>query len=1089
MSKTTDRRDFEPSGFFALRTPLLPFDELVAWSAGLEAAPATETSGRLDETPERLAKAVANDRRRLRSRLGELLERPEIREALFVASPALIDGLEFWHRDPDSKQGRRAELALVRYFQRMASRATPFGLFSGCSLGTVGDKSELRLAARDVYRRHTRLDMDYLFALSEDLGRDPELYRSLRYRPNSSLYHAAGRLRYVEARLDGKVRSHHLVAVEAVDYLDQTLHRARRGATVADLGRSLTTASAPASDADDAVTVGEAEEFVGELIDSQILVSSLSPAVTGREPIHDLIDQLAGHTVTQPVSECLEGVRVALADLDAAGLGAEAGRYRAVARRLEELPTRVELSRLFQVDLDKPVAGACLGPEVLTEVRRGIDMLQRLAESPQEDALARFRRDFEERYGDSQSLPLVEVLDEEVGIGFGGARGTEASPLLEALVLPPRPGEATVPWGASSQLLLGKLEEALAGGSQKIELTSDELAPLGDQARSPLPDAFQVMATVAAASPEALARGDFQLLLNGVSGPSGARLLGRFCHADESLRQAVEGHLREEEALEPEAVFAEVVHLPEGRIGNVLSRPLLRGYEISYLGRSGAPEERQIPITDLLVTVSGDIVVLSSKRLGCRVIPRLTTAHNFLRPGTLGLYRFLGALQSQGVRPGLGWSWGALEGMSFLPRVTSGRLVLSRARWSVGAREIEELVRGDGARQLRAVSRWRSERRLPRLVALLDGDNELLVDLNNILSIEAFLALVKKRRAFTLAEFFPRPEELCAAGPEGRFVHELVIPFVRRREVLPRSVPARSQLPARRTFPPGSEWLYAKLYTGSSTADQVLREVVGPVARRALATGAADHWFFIRYGDPHWHLRLRFHGEPHRLHREVLPRLQQRVAPLLESGRIWRLQLDTYEREVERYGGARGIALAERLAHVDSEAVLSIVESLEGDEGAAARWRLALRGLDLLLADLGIESQAKLDTVQRMQESYAREFRAGAGLKKQLAVLLRRERRVLSDVLEPGHDIDHPLASGFAAFARRSEQLVSIVAELKASEGAKQLTVPLAQLTASYLHMFVNRLIRSQGRAHELVLFDFLYRLTQSRAARARQKM
>ncbi len=1085
MAKTPDRPDFEPSGFFALRTPLLPFDELEAWSAGLE-APAEAAAEA--ETPEPLVEALAGDRRRLRSRLGELIERPEIREALFVASPALASGLEAWRRDPDGKKGRRAEVALVRYFQRMASRATPFGLFSGCSLGTVGDNSELRLAARDAYRRHTRLDMDYLFALTEDLGRDPGLRRVLRYRPNSSLYHAAGRLRYVESRLDGKARSHHLVAVEATDYLEHTLRRARQGATAADLGRSLAGAVSAGAEPGDAVTIEEAEEFINELVDSQILVSSLSPAVTGREPIHDLIDQLGEHDVTHPASECLEGVRAALANLDDAGLGAEGERYRAVARRLEELPTRVELPRLFQVDMDKPVAGAVLGPEVLAEIRRGVDVLHRLAGRPPEDELARFRQEFVERYGEAQALPLVEVLDEEIGIGFGGSRGSEASPLLEALVLPPRPGEATVPWGAQARLLLGKLEEALAEGAREIELTNDELAPFGDEAAPPLPDAFQVMATLAAPSPQALARGEFQLALTGAGGPSGARLLGRFCHADEDLRRAVEGHLRQEEALEPEALFVEVVHLPEGRIGNVLSRPLLREHEISFLGRGGAPEQRQIPITDLLVTVSGDAVVVSSKSLGRRVIPRLTSAHNFSRPGSLGIYRFLGALQSQGVRPGLGWSWGALEGLSFLPRVTSGRLVLSRARWRVDAREIEELVRGDAARRFRAICRWRSERRLPRLVALLDGDNELLVDLDNILSIDAFLALVKKRATLTLAELFPGPEALCAAGPEGRFVHQLVIPFVRRREAVPRPVPARSEVPVRRTFPPGSEWLYAKLYTGSATADQVLREVVGPVARQALACGAADRWFFIRYSDPHWHLRVRFHGEPRHLHGEVLPRLHQAVAPLLEDGQIWRFQLDTYEREVERYGGAEGVGLAERLAHADSEAVLAIVENLEGDEGAAARWRLALRGLDLLLCDFGLESQAKLDTLRQMQESFAREFRAGAGLKKQLAARLRQERPALNDVLEPGYDVDHPLAPGFAALVRRSEQLAPIVAELKAREGAQRLTEPLARLAPSYLHMFVNRLIRSQGRVHELVLYDFLYRLSQSRAARARAR-
>ena len=65
----------------------------------------------------------------------------------------------------------------MRYVYRMAARATPFGLFSGCSVGAVepapGSATRIAVGPRAGYERHTRLDMDYLFALCEDLARDP----------------------------------------------------------------------------------------------------------------------------------------------------------------------------------------------------------------------------------------------------------------------------------------------------------------------------------------------------------------------------------------------------------------------------------------------------------------------------------------------------------------------------------------------------------------------------------------------------------------------------------------------------------------------------------------------------------------------------------------------------------------------------------------------------------------------------------------------------------------------------------------------------------------------------------------------------
>ena len=228
MAKAAPESPFTPAGFFSFRTPLLPFEELEAFGEGLEAPAAAGD-------PERLESALAADRERLRARLRALADRPEVLEAVFLASPSLHESLSLWRAQPDSKKGQRAERALVRYLYRMTARATPFGLFSGCSLGPVeatpGAATRVAVGPRSAYERHTRLDMDYLFALCEDLARDPEVRAALTYRPNSSLYRAAGRLRYAEARLDRKVRSHHLVAVDSNDYLEEALRRAEGGAT------------------------------------------------------------------------------------------------------------------------------------------------------------------------------------------------------------------------------------------------------------------------------------------------------------------------------------------------------------------------------------------------------------------------------------------------------------------------------------------------------------------------------------------------------------------------------------------------------------------------------------------------------------------------------------------------------------------------------------------------------------------------------------------------------------------------------------------------------------------------------------------
>ena len=1067
----------EPADFFVLRTPLLPFDDFLNWSEGLEAAKAHGGSAKLEQ-------AIGADRLRLRARLVQSYARPEVREALFVASPHLDESFQIWEREPESERGQGIELALVRYFVRMAGRPTPFGLCAGCSTGRLGAHTRFVLPELSSYQRHTRLDMDYLYALCETLARDPALRRTLVYRPNSSLYRAADRLRYVEARLEEKKRSYHLVAVEETEALRQSLARAETGAGFAELAKALV---------DEEVSSTDAEGYIDELIESQILIPDLLPGVTGPEAIEPLISQLQKHANAAQAAEVLQQVHTELAALDNAGLGNPPERYRAIGRALEKLPSKVELPHLFQVDMVKPASSTILGKAVVDEIVHGINVLHRLVPSSRPadtDELKRFREAFVTRY-ESREVPLTEALDAEMGIGFPIASDSaESSPLLRGLEFPTA-SEATVPWERREKFLLQKLSDSLQSGADEIVLQPHDLEKISAKDPLPLPDAFSVTATVAAASDNALARGDFHLYLQGASGPSGARFLGRFCHADETLHPQVETHLRAEEALRPEAIFAEITHLPEGRLGNILARPILREYEIPYLAPSSVPSERQIPVTDLLIAVRGDRIVLRSARLNREVIPRLTSAHNF-QWGALGLYQFLGMLQAQSVTGDLGWSWGPLENAPFLPRVTLGRLVLARARWRIGKDELKQLTQARGAARFRAATTLRQGRRLPRTVLLAEGDNALPLDLENVLSVETFVNLSQRREEVRLMEIFPPPDQLCARGPEGRFVHEVIVPFVRKADEQTKEKKQQAGSPAfaplitiPRTFPPGSEWLYAKLYTGTANADYLLRKVISPLVSKLLSSGGADRWFFIRYSDPEFYLRLRFHGIPKRLHSDLLPAIEAAVAPLLGDGRIWRMQFDTYEREIERYGGPEGMLLAEQIFHADSEAVLKIIERLDaGDPGLDERWRLTLRGIDMLLQDLGFDPTTKLAVLRKVRTKFAKEFNADANLRGQIGDRFRKERKDLETLLDPRNDVESQLEPGLEILQRRSAALRPIMAELKACDVAAKLSIPLEDLAPSYIHMHANRLLRSAHRAHELVLYDFLARLYDAQLAR-----
>jgi thiopeptide-type bacteriocin biosynthesis protein len=288
----------------------------------------------------------------------------------------------------------------------------------------------------------------------------------------------------------------------------------------------------------------------------------------------------------------------------------------------------------------------------------------------------------------------------------------------------------------------------------------------------------------------------------------------------------------------------------------------------------------------------------------------------------------------------------------------------------------------------------------------------------------------------------------------------------------------------KRTFAPGSEWLYLKVYTGQASADSVLLNALAPVIRAAAAENLADTWFFIRYGDPSWHLRVRFHGEPGALVRQLLPRLHEALAPLLANGLVWRTQLDTYERELERYGGGAGMDLSEQIFCADSDAVLGIVETVAGDEDGTARWQLALRGADMLLDDFGLTLPAKRQQMEAMRDGYYRELKVDAAGRRSLGQSFRKERRILEAVLDRSQDATSRLKDGLEWLARRSARIVPIAKELQRLAVPGALSNSISDLLSSYIHMHTNRVLPSQGRRQEVVIYDHLWRLYDSRLAR-----
>ena len=98
----------------------------------------------------------------------------------------------------------------------------------------------------------------------------------------------------------------------------------------------------------------------------------------------------------------------------------------------------------------------------------------------------------------------------------------------------------------------------------------------------------------------------------------------------------------------------------------------------------------------------------------------------------------------------------------------------------------------------------------------------------------------------------------------------------------------------------------------------------------------------------------------------------------------------------------------------------------------------------------------------------------------------RRQRATLEAMFEalPGRGTSLPEIRKI--LARRSQSFEKSAAKLQAMVSRGMPAVELERLVRSYAHMHVNRLMRSSGRQHELVFYDFLCRIYATAKARAK---
>ncbi|MEM9824158.1 MAG: thiopeptide-type bacteriocin biosynthesis protein, partial [Bacteroidota bacterium] len=677
-----------------------------------------------------------------------------------------------------------------------------------------------------------------------------------------------------------------------------------------------------------------------------------------------------------------------------------------------------------------------------------------------------FKAKFRARY-DSKEVLLINALDRDFGIGYPVDKPSVSGSLVDNLPFNYHGSDLQVTLSKKDQWLLEILQLPENRGKYAIHLDQHTIPFENKNNWEQLPSTISSMFRVLNDDKETI-------LFEFFFGPSGASLPSRFSFGSQEIKNTLRKIVQIEDDHLENAHYAEFTHMSDSKYANVVIHPSFRDHEIPYLAMPAVEEDKQITVDDLYIKLEYNRIVLFSKKLNKEILPCKTHVHNHFSQ-SLPLYHFLGDLQNAPVNKSMHFSWGNLKQLFyFVPRTYFKDIIISPAEWNLHIsvfQGLNKLADDELFHQLKAL---RERFNLPQKILHSELDNDLIVDFNDLLSVRSWLKIINSKSLVTMKEFLWIIDE---APEEPTHLMQYVATLVNEqkkayKDPIPTPLVNQASAPLERDFILGSEWVYFKLYCGINSADYVLLNVLGPIIKNISQADLIKKWFFIKYTDVGgYHLRLRFQLKDTTKIGALYQLFYEGIHRSPESQLINKIQADTYQREIERYG-ANTIDLCESIFHIDSATTIELLKYFTADEQEVFKTVWSLQMVDQLLNGFKVPLEDKINFVDLSRKSFQQEFGTNKYTTRSINQKYSQYQELIKEVMNEAPRFQ-PLLQ---LLKNKSMQINEHIDQILSIAEQGKLQVEHFQLLSSIIHMMLNRFITHKERIHELLIFEFLFK-------------
>lgn len=971
-----------------------------------------------------------------RTNLKTALRDPIFKTAIYLASRQFYNRLAKVDFEP-SQMTAREIITLTRYLNRACFRPVPFGFFASVTMGKWAASGRIELTEAPAELGVFVQPGEWLFRKMSDRRAD-EYHLTDLFEPNPTLYRVKKFYRFIKEESGPEQQKRfQLQSSPYSQVLSNLLQFCRNGkSTEMIIHRICKEAHCSLTDS---------SEYFEFLKDAQILLSKNRPGISGRQAFNlnqNFVGQLPEVTEFQSLGE--QWLKMANHD-----------------------PVR-DNHDLFNTILVRHPKRATVDIKYQQDLRQGITALNRLCPGDELPALNLFKNQYQKHF-ENERLPLLLALDPELGIGYQTEPYESPNPLLETVHIRPRVHhENAAPWSPVHRYLMAAWLE--------MERMQQNCMALNEDGLMQLPEGEKMLSGLGFSALFSLT-GD-GLFIETAGGANPAALIGRFTVADQEILDASREMAAQTERLNPEIIFAEILHTSDAHIDNVNRREQVWSYQLPLLaGTQGDDTAVTLRLDDLYVEVSGDLIYLYSRKYQKYVIPRLTSAYNH-SIDQLPLFRFLADLSYQYSRTQLSFDLtNYFPGFRYYPRVSYRQVILSRATWIIGSDDFPQNFAEDD--WIGAFTRMADKNGIPHWFVLSEGDQQLVFNRKSSVDMVLFRESVRSKNQVILREYLPLKSDGSVVETTSGHQYQVQFnAFILPEEPLnmPNVVPNKEHfLHEQRKFVPGTEWLYLKLYVPRLSVNRLLLQLE-PLIKKRFPHGKITRWFFIRYEDHAPHIRLRFKIVPADVD-HILAALRLILEDNVQQHLIREYQLDVYTRELERYQ-AIGIEETEEFFWLSSSFVLYFIKSVKTGKGVPAFLAAALTA-KLITEGFYPSPEDQLAFWQEAFEGYIQEFEG-----RQLSVDLDKKYRENSGDLDRFLTHTQPFADKRLLHWLKSIQSKAVALGIRINSNDDKKDYLL-----SLIHVHLNRLFTDQQRQQEMITYFLLAKWMRSKMARQRHKI